>query len=62
MYYEEIKKGGDHSPIFVIEGGFSEGSPLRQTSIISREAGGIFERLEESAGSLLQDRASRSMF
>src|SRR5215208_3660610 len=45
------KKEGDHSPTFVIEGGFSEGSPLRQTSIISREAGGIFERLEESAGS-----------
>lgn len=49
MYYEEI-------------GGFSEGSPLRQPSIISRVVGGIFERLEESVGSLLHYRASRSMF
>src|SRR5215204_6016843 len=36
----------------VLEGGFSEGSPSRQASIISGGAGGIFERLEESAGSL----------
>jgi hypothetical protein len=50
-YYEKIKRG-DYSPTFVV-GGFSEGSPSRQASIISGEAGGIFERLEESAGSLL---------
>src|SRR5215211_5344092 len=47
----EDKERGDYSPTFV-EGGFSEGSPSRQASIISGEAGGIFERLEESAGSL----------
>jgi hypothetical protein len=42
-YYEKIKEKGAYSLTFVAEGGFSEGSPLRQTSIIFGEAGGILE-------------------